>query len=84
MKNYGTDTVIYTKATCPYCIEAKRVLTERGIKYTEILIDGVSVTKQDMMNDLGRSDLTTVPQIVLQGQFIPGGCTGLKKHLGLA
>jgi glutaredoxin 3 len=80
MRQFGNSTVIYTKNGCPYCVEAKRVLTERGYTFTEILIDGVTNTKASMCKDLGR-ELGTVPQIVLEGTFIPGGCAGLKKTL---
>lgn len=73
---------IYTKPVCPYCVEAKRLLKERNISFTEIVVDGTTVTKETMNAALGMTNLQTVPQIVLNGQFIPGGCSGLKKHLG--
>lgn len=83
MKNFSNSTVIYTKPSCPHCIEAKRVLAANGYTFTEVVVDGVNNTKQSMMSDLGQTDLNTVPQIVLQGTFIPGGCSGLKQHLGV-
>lgn len=83
MKVFGNSTVIYTKATCPYCVKAKQILRDRGIDFTEITIDGITHTKESMQADLGNKDLNTVPQIVLNGVFIPGGCSGLEKHFGL-
>ena len=29
------EVILYTKETCPYCINFKKVLDEEGIKYTE-------------------------------------------------
>lgn len=83
MRDFGTATVIYTKPQCPYCVEAKRILTERGVRFAEVVIDGTVNTRQTMCADLGRDDLNTVPQIVLEGTYIPGGCAGLKKHYGI-
>lgn len=83
MKNYGSTTVIYTKPTCPFCVMAKQILTERGYKFEEIVIDNAKNTKQSMCADLG-VEVNTVPQIVLNGTFIPGGCSGLKQHFGIA
>lgn len=80
MKDFGAATIVYSKNGCPYCIQAKALLVERGFNFTEVVVDGVSVTRDSMNADLGRNDLTTVPQIVLNGQFIPGGYTGLKAH----
>lgn len=79
MKNFGSNTVIYTKPSCPYCIQAKQLLQSRNIQFDEIVIDGTNYTKAQMCEDLGLP-LNTVPQIVLKGTFIPGGCTGLMKH----
>ena len=31
---------IYTKATCPYCHRAKALLSEKGVTFEELPIDG--------------------------------------------
>lgn len=81
--DFGSRTVIYTKPTCPHCVAAKALLTAKNITFEEIQIDGTKITKQTMNEALGRNDLVTVPQIVLEGKFIPGGNSGLRKYYGL-
>lgn len=76
--------LIYTKPHCPFCVRAKELLTIKGISYNEIFVDGSLMTKEKMNKELGQAGLTTVPQIVLNGEFIPGGYTGLVKHFGLS
>ena len=65
---------IYTRATCPYCIRAKRLLTMRGVDFEELAIDGREDVRAAM---IGRSNgRTTVPQIFVDGRHI-GGCDDL-------
>lgn len=79
----SNKTIIYTKPSCPHCVSAKQLLDSKGIVYEEIVVDGTTVTKAIMNEALGRTDLTTVPQIVLQGKFIPGGASGLRAYYGV-
>ena len=83
MSNFGNRTIIYTKIGCPHCIAAKKLLSEKNVPFEEIRIDGLKITKQTMNEDIGRDDLVTVPQIILEGKFIPGGNSGLRKYYGL-
>jgi glutaredoxin 3 len=65
---------LYTKSTCPYCIRAKRLLDQKGVRYDEIVIDGDASKRQEMIAAAnGRS---TVPQIFIAGRHI-GGCDDL-------
>lgn len=65
---------IYTRATCGYCIRAKRLLAMRGVDYKEIPIDRDQNSRAEMIERAqGR---TTVPQIFIDGQHI-GGCDDL-------
>ncbi len=65
---------IYTKATCPYCIRAKRLLDTKGVPYREIAVDHGRAARDEMIR---RADgRTTVPQIFIDGQHI-GGCDDL-------
>lgn len=65
---------IYTTATCPYCIQAKQLLKERGVtEINEIRVDLVPAERQAMMALTGRR---TVPQIFI-GQTHVGGCDDL-------
>ena len=65
---------IYTKATCPYCIRAKRLLDMKKVDYREISVDFDAVARAEMIQRAnGR---TTVPQIFIDDRHI-GGCDDL-------
>lgn len=65
---------IYTKATCPYCIRAKRLLDMKKVDYREIGVDFDGEARAEMIQRAnGR---TTVPQIFIDGEHI-GGCDDL-------
>ncbi len=61
--------LIYSTATCPYCVRAKQLLDVKGITYTEIRVD-LDDAKRDEM--IARSGRRTVPQIFLGDQHIGG------------
>ena len=44
---------IYSTTTCPYCKMLKDYLSERGISYTEKLVDQDDVAKNEMMQASG-------------------------------
>ena len=65
---------IYTTGSCPYCIQAKQLLKERGVtRLDEIRVDLVPAERQKMMQATGRR---TVPQIFI-GTTHVGGCDDL-------
>ncbi|WP_294353915.1 glutaredoxin 3 [uncultured Sphingomonas sp.] len=65
---------IYTKAFCPYCARALRLLGDKGAQASETDIT-MDRTKRDEM--IARANgRTTVPQIFIDGQHI-GGCDDL-------
>lgn len=64
---------IYTKATCPFCHRAKALLSQKGVSFQEIAIDGDADLREVMIKRSGR---TTVPQIFIDEQHI-GGCDDL-------
>jgi len=61
--------VIYTTSVCPYCLNAKKLLATKGLKYTEIPIDTDVKKRNEMLKLSGRH---TVPQIVINGKPIGG------------
>lgn len=65
---------MYTTAVCPYCINAKRLLAEKGVTPTEIRVDQDPEARQKMMADSGQR---TVPQIWI-GDVHVGGFTDLR------
>ena len=65
---------IYTKASCGFCVRAKRLLDMKKVEYREIAVDRGGPPKAEMVQRAnGRS---TVPQIFIEGQHI-GGCDAL-------
>ena len=68
--------IVWSKNQCPYCDQAKNLLTLKGIEYEERNInDGWD--KEDLMAAVPNA--RTVPQIFLDDQLI-GGFTELRKH----
>lgn len=65
--------LIYTSATCPYCIRAKALLSQKGVDFKEITVDGKPDVRADMAQRAGR---TSVPQIWIGERHI-GGCDDL-------
>jgi len=69
--------IVWSKYNCPYCDQAKALLTQKGIKYEERKI-GDGYSKEELLEAVPNA--RTVPQIFLDGNLI-GGFTELKKHL---
>lgn len=65
---------VYSKATCPYCIRAMRLLAAKGADFENIDINREPERRAEMISrSNGRS---TVPQIFIDGRHI-GGCDDL-------
>lgn len=65
---------IYTTPLCPYCLAAKRLLTQKGAAFTEIDVSRDDSLRQAMMVRAGGR--RTVPQIFIDGTHV-GGCDDL-------
>ncbi len=70
-------TIVYGKANCPHCANAKGLLAFNKIDYEYIDIEVEGKTAAEIT---GRPDVRTVPQIYLKGEYI-GGFTELSNHL---
>ena len=65
---------IYLTSSCPYCIQAKQLLKQRGVtELDEIRVDLVPGERQKMMEITGRR---SVPQIFIGNTYV-GGCDDL-------
>lgn len=64
---------LYTWSYCPYCKKAKEILDDKGIPYSETVIDGNDAKKQELYKKTGQN---TVPYIFINEEFI-GGCSDL-------
>ncbi|MDP1025925.1 glutaredoxin 3 [Sphingomonas sp. KR1UV-12] len=61
---------IYTKAFCPYCSRAMRLLADKGVTPEEVDITMGGPRRQEMIQRAnGR---TTVPQVFIDGRHIGG------------
>ena len=69
-----TKVEIYTWKFCPFCIRAKSLLNEKGVKFTEYSIDGDDEARTKMSERAGGQ--RTVPQIFINEISI-GGCDDL-------
>ena len=65
---------IYTKATCPFCARAKRLLQMKKVEYEEFPVDRGGPKKDEMVQRSGGR--MTVPQIFINGKHV-GGCDDL-------
>ncbi len=65
---------MYTTAVCPFCVQAKRLLQQRGVaSIEEVRVDANPQERIRMMEITGRR---TVPQIFI-GDTHVGGCDDL-------
>jgi glutaredoxin 3 len=69
--------IVWSKYNCPYCDQAKALLTQRGIKYEERKI-GDGYTREELLEAVPNA--RTVPQIIINGNMI-GGFTELRDYL---
>lgn len=63
------EILIYTADRCPYCTMAKRLLDNKGVRYTEINVDAEPGMREFMMQKTQRR---TVPQIYIGERHIGG------------
>lgn len=61
---------IYTTPTCPYCLAAKRLLTRKGVAFTEVDVSRDPALRQAMTERAGGR--RTVPQIFIGGVHVGG------------
>jgi glutaredoxin 3 len=75
----SSNVVVFTWTTCPYCVQAKRLLEQNNYAFTE-----VNATKE-VADDLYKAtSQSSVPSVWVKGTFI-GGCNdGPENWMGLA
>ena len=66
--------VIYTTPLCPYCLAAKRLLTQKAVPFEEIDVSGRADEREALSIKAGGK--TSVPQIWIGGMHV-GGCDDL-------
>lgn len=70
---------IYGASWCTYCVQAKKLCEVNNIEYEYLDVDDEDTLK--VLEERVGGRIKTVPQIFLDGKFIPGGFTGLKQEL---
>lgn len=66
---------IYSLDYCPYCVQAKALLNQRGIAFDEIVVDSRDQETREQLRQ--RSGMKTFPQI-FHGDTLIGGFSDLK------
>lgn len=66
--------IVWSKDYCPYCVQAKTLLTQKGIEFEERKI-GDGWTKEQLLEAVPNA--RTVPQIFLDNELV-GGFTELR------
>jgi glutaredoxin-related protein len=69
--------IVWSKDQCPFCDQAKSLLTSRGIQYEERNVSR-DWTKEQLLEAVPNA--RAVPQIFLNGEYV-GGFTELRKKL---
>jgi glutaredoxin 3 len=65
-----TPIEIYTTRFCPYCHAAKRLLSHKGVEFTEIDVSGDPKGRSDMV--ARANGRMTVPQIFIGATHVGG------------
>lgn len=65
--------IIYSSDWCPFCTRAKTLLSNKGVKFEEIRVDGKPDVRAKMAEKAKR---TSVPQIWIDELHV-GGCDEL-------
>ncbi len=66
---------LYTKSACPYCVNAKALLSRLGVAFEEISVDGDPALREEIRE---RYDWPTVPVVVIDDRCV-GGFTDLSR-----
>jgi glutaredoxin 3 len=62
--------LMYTTATCPYCVNAERLLRSKGVQHIDKV--RVDLDPQKRVEMMERSERRTVPQIWIGEQHVGG------------
>lgn len=69
--------IIWTKNDCTFCVQAKNLMTAKGIQYEERKV-GEGYTKEQLLEAVPTA--RTVPQIFLNDEYV-GGFMELKAKI---
>jgi glutaredoxin 3 len=66
--------VMYSTQYCPYCVQAKRLLTKKGVSFEEVDVSRDPELRRTVIQKSGGR--LTVPQIFVDDAYI-GDCDGI-------
>ena len=69
--------VVWSKDSCPFCLQAKALLESKGIEFEERNVNK-DWTREQLLEAVPNA--RTLPQIFLDDKLV-GGFTELRKHL---
>ena len=72
-----TTAIVWSKDSCPFCVQAKALLESRGIEYEERNVSQ-DWTREQLLEAVPTA--RTLPQIFLDQELV-GGFTELRKKL---
>ena len=61
--------IVYSTTTCPYCVYAKKYLTEKGVSFEDKNVGLDRVAAQEMVQKSGQMG---VPVIDIDGEIVVG------------
>ena len=65
--------IVYTSATCPYCVKAKRLLKMLNIEFEEINCDeNFDEMCANLSQKYSQPCISTVPQIIINDNYVGG------------
>lgn len=65
------NVVLYTKSYCPYSKECKEMLKDRGVEFSEKVVDNDKALEAEMEHKSGGR--TDTPQVFINGHHIGSG-----------
>ena len=60
---------VYTKASCPYCVRAKALLSRKGVAFEEVSVEGKDELRIWLVEQTGQM---TVPQVFAGDRSLGG------------
>ena len=71
--------IIYTKDNCNWCVKAKQLMNDVGVKYQELKL-GIDYTREELKALLPENLPLTAPQVFIYNKRI-GGYEDLEEYL---
>ena len=63
------EIIVYTTEPCSFCVRAKKLLSKRGLTYTEINLSKDPAGRAELAE---RTGMFSFPQVVVDGEILGG------------